>query len=81
MNIKLKAGLQVAGGVVAIVAVATGIRVGLDVLSTAYGPDAVINGIVFAVVSATAYVMVGLLYDIRVNQLKYKQKLEEMTKK
>lgn len=81
MNIKVKAALEVAGGIVAMVAVATGIRVGLDALSTAYGPDAVINGIVFVVVSTTAYVMVGLLYDIRVNQLKYKEKLNEMIKK
>lgn len=81
MNIKVKAALEVAGGIVALVVIATGVRTILDSLSATYGPETVINGIVFAVVSTTTYVMVGLLYDIRVNQLKYKEKLNEMVKK
>ena len=81
MNIKVKAALEVTGGLVAMVAIATGVRAVLNDLSVAYGPEAVINGIAFVVVSTAAYVIVGLLYDIRVNQLKYKEKLQEMTKK
>jgi hypothetical protein len=81
MNIKVKAALEVAGGVVAMVAIAAGVRTILNDLAAVYGPEQVVNGIIFTVVGVTAYVMVGLLYDIRVSQLKYKQKLEEMVKK
>ena len=81
MNIKVKAALEVTGGLTAMVAVAFGIRTLLDSLAQAYSPEAVINGIIFVLMSTTAYVMVGLLYDIRVNQLKYKEKLNEMVKK
>jgi hypothetical protein len=81
MNIKVKAALEVAGGLVALVAIATGLRAVLNELATAYSPEQVVNGIMFVVVSTTAYIMVGLLYDIRVAQLKYKEKLEEMVKK
>lgn len=81
MNIKVKAALEVAGGLVALVAVSFGIRTLLDSLAQAYSPEDVANGIIFVLISTTAYIMVGLLYDIRVNQLKYKEKLQEMTKK
>ena len=81
MNIKVKAAVEVAGGLVVMVAIATGVRTILNELATVYGPEQVVNGIIFTVVGVTAYVMVGLLYDIRVSQLKYKQKLEEMVKK
>lgn len=81
MNIKVKAALEVTGGLVAIVAIAAGVRAVLNDLSVTYGPETVVNGIILTVVGVTAYVMVGLLYDIRVAQLKYKQKLEEMVKK
>jgi divalent metal cation (Fe/Co/Zn/Cd) transporter len=81
MNIKVKAALEVAGGIVAMVAIATGVRTILNELSAVYGPEQVVNGIILTVVGVTAYVMVGLLYDIRVSQLKYKEKLEEMVKK
>ena len=81
MNIKVKAALEVAGGLVATVAIATGLRAILELLSAQYGAETVVNGIIFVAMSTAAYVMVGLLYDIRVSQLKYKQKLEEMVKK
>jgi uncharacterized membrane protein len=81
MNIKLKAGLEVAGGLVAMVVIAVGVRAILEALTEAYGFGAVLNGIAFGAVSVAAYVAVSLLYDIRVNQLKYKEKLKEMTKK
>jgi len=81
MNIKVKAGLEVAGGLIAMVAIATGVRTILHDLATVYGPETVVNSILFVVMSTAAYVMVGLLYDIRVSQLEYKQKLEEIAKK
>ena len=80
MNIKVKAALEVAGGLVAIVAISAGVRAILELLSNTYGTDAVVNGVIFVLMSTTAYVMVGLLYDIRVSQLKYKEKLNEMVK-
>jgi hypothetical protein len=81
MNIKVKAALEVAGGLVAVVAISAGVRAVLNDLSATYGPEQVVNGIILTVVGVTAYVMVGLLYDVRVSQLKYKEKLEEMVKK
>jgi hypothetical protein len=81
MNIKIKAASEVAVGIVGIVVVAAGVRAILTSLTEAYGIEAVLNGIAFGTVSVAAYVAVSLLYDIRVAQLKYKAKLEEMTKK
>ena len=81
MNIKVKAGLEVATGIAGIIVVVTGVRAILNAAVDAYGTGAVLNGIAFGAVSVAAYVAVSLLYDIRVNQLKYKEKLQEMTKK
>lgn len=81
MNIQVKAALEVAGGVVALVAISVGVRAILELATRTYGIDAVLNGLAFGGISVAAYIMVGLLYDIRVNQLKYKAKLQEMTKK
>jgi hypothetical protein len=81
MNIKVKAGLEIAGGLVVLVAISVGVRALLELATQTYGIDAVLNGLAFGAVSVAAYVIVGLLYDIRVNQLKYKEKLEEMVKK
>lgn len=81
MNIKLKAALEVAGALVGLVVISVGVRLGLDALSTVYGPEKVIQGITTACVMAAAYFIVGVLYDVRVSQLEYKAKLEEMTKK
>ena len=61
--------------------VVTGVRDILNAAVDAYGTGAVLNGIAFGAVSVASYVAVSLLYDIRVNQLKYKEKLQEMTKK
>ena len=81
MNIRVKAALEVTVGILAVLAVVTGIKYILLTATAAYGAEAVINGILFVVMSTTAYVLVGLLYDYRVTQLKYKEKLQEMTKK
>lgn len=81
MNIKAKAAVEVAVGIAGMVVVIAGIRAILTAVTSAYGIEAVLNGLAFGAVSVAAYVAVSLLYDIRVNQLKYKQKLEEMTKK
>ena len=81
MNIKVKAALEVAGGLVATVAIMIGVRTTLESLSATYGAETVVNGITFVITSTAAYVIVGLLYDIRLSQLKYKEKLEKMIKK
>ena len=81
MNIKVKAALEVAVGIAGMIVVATGVRTILELAKNAYGIDAVLNGVAFGALSVAVYVAVSLLYDIRVNQLKYKQKLEEITKK
>ena len=81
MNIKVKATLEVAVGIAGMIVVAMGVRTILEMAKNAYGIDAVLNGLAFGALSVAVYVAVSLLYDIRVNQLKYKEKLEEMVKK
>jgi len=78
MNIKLKAAVQVAAFILVCTTVAAGTRIVLNALTAAYGETAVVNGIIFAALSTAVYVMVGLLYDIRVTQLEYKAKLQAM---
>jgi hypothetical protein len=81
MNIKLKAGLQVAGLFLGASIVALATRLSLDYLASITSPETVANGAIFALLCGAAYFIGGLLYDIRLNQLKYKETLEEMTKK
>jgi hypothetical protein len=81
MNIRLKAAVEVTAGIAGMIVIALGVRTILEALTQAYGISAVLNGLAFGAVSVAAYVAVSLLYDMRVTQLKYKEKLEEMTKK
>jgi len=81
MNIKLKAAVQVAAFIILASAAAATVRFILNAAAAAYGEQVVIDGIIFAALSTAAYVMVGLLYDIRVAQLEYKAKLLAMIDK
>ena len=81
MNIKVKAGLEVAGFVVLATIVGGLIQIGLEYINTAYTKEQILNGVAFAFTATAAYVAVSLLYDIRVARLQYRAKLEEMTKK
>lgn len=81
MNIKLKAAVQVTAFIILASAAAAAVRYLLNAAAAAYGEQAVIDGIIFATLSTAVYVMVGLLYDIRVTQLQYKQKLQAMVDK
>ena len=81
MNVKLRAGLEVAGFIVATIVVIAGIQTILKFAVDTYGTEAVLNGMAFGFMSVAAYVAVSLLYDMRVARLQYRAKLEEMTKK
>ena len=81
MNIKLKAALEVTVFVASAMVIGAVTRVGLNYLSDVYGSEQVVNAVVCIFVGTAAYVAVSLLYDIRVNQLKYKAKLTDMVKK
>ena len=81
MNIKIKAAFEVAGLLVGTVVVAAGVQSLLKTATAAYGAENVINGVAFGLVSIAAYVIVGLLYDMRVAKLQYREKLNEMTRK
>ena len=81
MNVKIKAGLEVvAFFVVAIVAGAV-TRLGLDYFANIYGEKAVAEAGVFCLLAGFFYFVGGILYDIRLAQLRYKEKLIEITKK
>ena len=81
MNIKVKAALEVTGFVASALAIGALIQIGLNYLTTIYSTEQIINGVAFIFVFVASYVCVGLLYDMRVAKLKYRAKLEEMTKK
>ena len=81
MNIKVKAGLEVVGFIVAATVVIAGIQTLASLIINKYGVEAALNGAAFCFTSVAAYVAVSLLYDMRVARLQYKAKLEEMTKK
>jgi hypothetical protein len=81
MNIKLKAAVEVAGIIAAITVVVVGAKTILDAAAAAYGETAVVEAISCFFIGAAAYVAVGLLYDMRVAKLQYREKLTEMVKK
>jgi len=81
MNIKVKAGLEVVGVIVSVIIIAILTRLSLDYLESLYGTKAVVNGGIVCLIAGAMYFIGSILYDIRVAQLKYKQKLEEMVKK
>jgi hypothetical protein len=81
MNIKVKAGLEVAGVILGTIVIVAGVRSILNYLAETYGAEVMLNGAAFCFTSVAAYVLASILYDIRVARLQYKAKLEEMTKK
>ena len=81
MNIKVKAGLQVVGFFVVAIAAATATKFGLDYFANTYGERAVINAMIIAGFAGFFYFVGGILYDIRLAQLQYKEKLNEMVNK
>ena len=81
MNIKVKAALEVAGFFAGVLVVSGLTKLGLDYLESVYGAKAIANGAIFCLLAGAIYFIGGILYDIRVAQLRYKEKLEEMTKK
>jgi hypothetical protein len=81
MNIKVKAGLEVVGFFVVVITVAILTRISLDYLESVYGAKAVVNGGIVCLLAGAIYFIGSTLYDVRVAQLKYKEKLEEMVKK
>lgn len=81
MNIKVKAGLEVAGVIAGMIVVVAGVRAIANYIVDTYGVETALNAAQFCFMSVAAYVAVSLLYDMRVARLQYKAKLEEMTKK
>jgi hypothetical protein len=81
MNIRLKAGLEVLGFVVSAVAVAVLANLTLEYLKNLYGSEQVVQGIYTFIAIGGMVFLLKLMYDIRVAQLGYRNKLDEMTKK
>ena len=81
MNVKVRAGLEVVGFFVVAIVIGGLTKLGLDYFAEAYGEKAVINAMIFCGFAGFFYFVGGILYDIRLSQLRYKEKLEEMTKK
>ena len=81
MNIRLKAGLEIAGFVASALFIGAVMRLTLDYLSGVYGERQVVEVIAtLACVGLIAF-MLKIMYDIRVAQLGYVSKLKEMVKK
>ena len=81
MNIKVKAALEVTVFIASAMVLGAVARIVLNYLSDTYGTEQVVNCVAFVLLSTAAYVAISLSYDIRLNQLKYKEKLKEMVKK
>ena len=81
MNIKLKAALDVVYFVAGCMVIGGVARLGLDYLENLYGSEQVFNGIIFAGITVFLVTMAKLMYDVRLNQLEYQRKLNDMVKK
>ena len=81
MNIKVKAALEVTVFIASAMVLGAVARIVLNYLSDTYGTEQVVNCVAFVLLGTAAYVAISLSYDIRVSQLKYKEKLNEMVKK
>ena len=77
MNLKVKAGLAVAGVVAGSIALA----VGLKLVSPYITPELVYNGLMLIGVSIVLYTLYGIILTNLEIQQKYKTKLEEMVDK
>ena len=81
MNIKLKAGIDVVATIAGFMFVGFTVRQILQSLSDAYGADAVANGAIFLIGLFGIGFTTVMLYKIRLNDLQYRAKLNEMVKK
>lgn len=81
MNIRLKAGLEVAGFVVSALFLGAVMRLTLDYLSSIYSERQVVEGICTVIAVSFMVLLLKTMYDIRVAQLGYERKLTEMVKK
>ena len=81
MNLRLKAGLEIAGFVASALAIGAVTSLGLEYLKNIFGEKQVVDGIITVICLSGAVFMLKLMYDIRVAQLSYQSKLKEMVKK
>jgi hypothetical protein len=81
MNIRLKAGLEIVGFVVSALFIGAVMRLTLDYLSGIYGSEQVVQGLCTVVAVGFMALLLKTMYDIRVAQLGYENKLKEMIKK
>lgn len=81
MNIKVKAGLDIAVTIIGFMFVGATVRIVLEFFSEKYGTANTINGLIFIGMSTLFVFLITMLYKIRLGELQYKAKLNEMVKK
>ena len=81
MNIKLKAGLDIAVTIIGFMFAGATARIILEFFSEKYGTQNTINGLIFIGMSVLFVFLIKMLYKIRLSELQYKAKLTEMVKK
>ena len=81
MNIRLKAAIDVVVTIVGFAFVGFTARQFLEFLSATYGTQNTINGLITAFAIAGLTFTAFMLYKIRVSDLEYRAKLNEMVKK
>ena len=81
MNIRVRAGLDVAMFVVGAMFVGGTVRLMLDYLSEVYGPEQVFNGIIFAGISVLLICLIKMMYNVRLASLESIKKLNEILSK
>jgi uncharacterized membrane-anchored protein YitT (DUF2179 family) len=77
MNIKIKAATQVALAIIGVVIVAVGVKMVLQATTIATVVT-FFNGVAFGALCVVIYMVISLLYNIRLSQLEYRQKLQKL---
>ena len=81
MNIRVKAGIDVALFIVGAIIIGGTVRLVLDYLSEIYGAEQVFEGIVFAGISVLLICFIKMMYNVRVASLESIDRLNKILKK
>jgi hypothetical protein len=73
MNIKVKASLDAVAIFLGTIFTVVAVRAGLDYIASQIGTENTVNGIIFASMVGLSVFLVGMLYEVRLSQLKYKE--------
>jgi len=77
MNLKLKAAIQITAVLIGLIIIQVGAHLGLQYLSSIYGSEAVVNGVIQVLMGLALLFCIWNLWKIRVGQLESQQELDK----